>query len=297
MTPANALDSAVFSHRFADVNGVRLHYVVGGQGPPLLLWHGFLETWYCWRKIMPVLAEQFTVLAPDMRGYGDSDQPTAGYDARTLAEDFRALVKSLGFGRIILVGHDMGAPPALVYAGEYPAEVRGVVYLDEPVLLQKNVEQLLKFAPATMQGGGLWWWSFALTGDLPETLLAGHERAFLTHNYDQFLCDRASIDEATTAEYLRSFAAPGGVRGAFGVYRAVFDSIKQTEPYASTKITVPVLALGGEKSMGSKPLEMMRGVVEHVQGGSVPHCGHFIADERPDYLVAQIRDFAGSLPA
>ena len=110
MTTLPNLDPAVFSHHTAQANGVRLHYVRGGQGPVLLLWHGFLETWYCWRKIMPRLAESYTVVAPDMRGYADSDKPATGYDARTLAEDFRALVQQLGLpGPVILVAHDMGA--------------------------------------------------------------------------------------------------------------------------------------------------------------------------------------------
>ncbi|MBD3887706.1 alpha/beta hydrolase [Phormidium tenue FACHB-886] len=112
-----------FSHHTIKVNDVNLHYAIGGQGAPILLWHGFLETWYCWRKVMPTLAKRYTVIAPDMRGYGDSDKTQQGYDARTLADDFRQLIQQLGFSQVHLVAHDMGAPSALLYASDYPDEV------------------------------------------------------------------------------------------------------------------------------------------------------------------------------
>lgn len=181
MTEDAANFDATFTHYTTLVNGsVRLHYVMGGQGEPVLLWHGFLETWYCWRKIMPTLAEKYTVIAPDMRGYGDSEKPSSGYDARTLALDFRALVQQLGFREIFIVAHDMGAPPALVYAGEYPDEVRGLAYLDEPVLTEENMQQVHKFTSDTLKNGGLWWWAFGLAADVPERLITGKEREFLT---------------------------------------------------------------------------------------------------------------------
>lgn len=284
-----------FSHHTMITNGVTLHYVIGGEGAPVLLWHGFLETWYCWRKVMSALAEKYTVIAPDMRGYGDSDKPEHGYDARTLAEDFHQLMHQLGFNSIFIAAHDMGAPPALIYAGEYPDEVRGLVYLDEPVLLEELIQQVLKFSPETMQGGGLWWWVFSLVADLPEKLIAGKEREFLTYFYDKYLFDRASITPDVVDEYLRSFAAPSGVSGALGVYRSIFESIAQTEKYAHNKLKTPVLALGGERSMGSQTFEMMQRVATNVQGGSVDRCGHFIPDERPDYLIETLLNFFNQL--
>lgn len=284
-----------FTHQTAIANGVNLHYVIGGEGEPVLLWHGFLETWYCWRKVMPALAEQYTVIAPDMRGYGDSDKPEQGYDARTLAEDFRQLVQQFGFNQIHLVAHDMGAPPALVYASEYPDEVISLTYLDEPVLLKEPLQQIFKFAPETMQAGGLWWWTFCLTKEMPEKLIAGHEREFLTYFYNTYCYDPNTVSDAID-EYLRTFAAPGGVSGAIGVYRAIFESIEQTEVLTQNKIKPPVLALGGEKSMGDRVKAMMQSVANIVSGSSIERCGHFIPDERPDYLVEQLFDFWNSLP-
>lgn len=295
MLPEALNDNAQFTHHTARVNGVNLHYVIGGQGDPLLLWHGFLGTWFSWRKLMPLLAERYTVIAPDMRGYGDSDKPEKGYDARTLAEDFRALVQHLGYRDIAIVAHDMGAPPALVYAGEYPDEVRALAYLEEPVLLSAIIQQILTFAPETMQNGGLWWWSFALAPNIAKTLIEGHEQAFLTWFYDQNTAQRSAVDDATVKEYLRSFEGKNGIAGAFGVYRAIFESIEQTERYAHTKITVPMLGLGGDKVLGEKVMQGLKQVATSVQGEAIPHCGHFIAEEQPEALADRLTAFLASV--
>lgn len=280
-----------FTHHTTQVNNVNLHYVIGGSGEPVVLWHGFLETWYCWRDVMPTLAQRYTVIAPDMRGYGDSNKPESGYDALNLAEDFRQLVAQLGFKQIHLVAHDMGAPPALIYAGTYPDEVLSLTYLEEPVLLQQNLQQIFKFAPEMMHEGGLWWWTFFLTQNLPETLISGHERKFLTYFYHKYCHDTNSIGSEVVDEYLRTFAALDGVRGAIGVYRAIFESVKQTEPFAQNKIQTPILALGGEQSLGDRVKTMLQSVATNVRGGSIEKCGHFIADEQPDLLVERLFAF------
>lgn len=280
-----------FSHHTAIANGVNIHYTIGGEGTPVLLWHGFLETWYCWRKVMPLLAEKYTVIAPDMRGYGDSSKPKSGYDALTLAEDFRQLVSHLGFAQVHLVAHDMGAPPALLYAGTYPNEVLSLTYLEEPVLLQKNLQQIFNFAPETMQSGGLWWWTFSLAANIPEQLIAGHEREFLSYFYNTYCYDPTAINAEVIDEYLRTFATSEGLSGALGVYRAIFESIKQTERFADRKIAIPILALGGEKVMGDRVKVMLENVATNVWGGAIEQCGHFIPDERPDELVERLVKF------
>ena len=287
----NSEFDSLFSHHTAECNSINIHYVIGGQGKPVLLWHGFLETWYCWRKIMPALAEKYTLIVPDMRGYGDSDKPEVGYDGLTLVEDFRALVRHLGFEKIAIVAHDMGAPPALIYAGSYPNKVDALVYLDEPVLLSENIQQILKFSPETMEDGGLWWWVFALAPKMPEILIANHEREFLTWFYDRYLCDRSSIDEETVNEYLRTFATPDGVRGSLGVYRAIFETIEQTAPYTKTKLDTPILGLGGDKSMDENTVQMLQQIAHNVEGGVIKDCGHFIADEQPEKLLEQLFTF------
>jgi pimeloyl-ACP methyl ester carboxylesterase len=282
-----------FSHRRESVNGVSLHYVIGGQGTPLLLWHGFCETWYCWRKVMPELAKKYTVIAPDMRGYGDSDKPATGYDGHTLAADFRGLVRRLGLGSIFIAAHDMGAPAALLYAAEYPAEVRALAYLEEPVLTKEVMQEIHAFNPHAARFGLLWWWKLALARDVPELLLTGKEREFLTSFYRYGTFDPSSVEEGAVQEYLRTFHGEEGIRGAFGVYRAIFETIDQTEVYKdpAKKIKTPLLGLGGSKSKADEVRQQLEQVAVHVQGGPIENCGHFMPDERPEVLIERLTSF------
>jgi len=273
------------------VNGVRLHYTVAGQGDPVLLWHGFPGTSQSWHKVLPLLARTHTVIVPDMRGFGDSDKPAHGYDARTLAADFRALLRHLGVGPLHIVAHDMGAPAALVWAGEHPEEVRTLAYLDEPIITGECLARLMQFTPQGTARGGLWWWPLAFAPGLAEMLFAGHEREVLAWFYENYCANPDAIGQQAFDETMRTFAAPGGVSGVLGVYRAIFETQAQTEPFIRDKVRVPVLALGGDASFGDKTRELLTTVVENVQGGVVPDCGHFIPEEQPEELVRLLTAF------
>lgn len=285
-----------FTSDTVSIGGVRLHYLLGGDpnGPPVLLWHGFLGTGQVWRKVMPSLAQAgYAVLVPDMRGYGDSDKPdgTDGYDARSLAEEFRALVHQIGFGGgqpIVLVAHDMGAPPALLWAADHPDEVAGLLYLEVPVMLSEILTKIIAYTPEAMQRGSMWWWILPFAPDVPDRLIVGNERAFLTWFYDGATANRDAIGPEAIDETLRTFSGHKGVLGAMGVYRAAFTTIKQTEPLTQNKVRVPIVALGGEKAQGTRVREMVERVAETVSGGSVPDCGHFLPEECPDEIVRQI---------
>jgi pimeloyl-ACP methyl ester carboxylesterase len=284
-----------FTSNVANINGVRLHYLLGGNpnGPPVLLWHGFLSTSYAWRKVMPALADAgLAVLVPDMRGYGDSDKPagTEGYDARALAEEFRALVRDIGFGAgrpLTLVAHDMGAPPALLWAADHPAEVAGLLYIEVPVMLSEVLTKIIAYTPEAMKMGSMWWWILPLAPDVPERLIVGNERAFLTWFYERYATPDA-IDTATVAEYLRTFSGREGVLGALGVYRAAFTTIEQTAPLTEKKVQVPLVALGGDRAQGPQIRKMVEMVAENVDGGSIADCGHFVPEERPDEIVRHV---------
>jgi pimeloyl-ACP methyl ester carboxylesterase len=284
-----------FASNTASINGVRIHYLLGGDphGPPVLLWHGFLSTSHAWRKVIPALASAgFAVLVPDMRGYGDSDKPagTEGYDARALAEEFRALVRELGFGAgrpLTLVAHDMGAPPALLWAADHPEEVAGLLYIEVPVMLSEVLTKIIAYTPEAMKIGSMWWWILPLAPDVPERLIVGNERAFLTWFYERYATP-AAIDTAAVDEYLRTFSGRGGVLGALGVYRAAFTTIEQTAPLTKKKVQVPVVALGGEKAQGVQIRKMVEMVAENVDGGSIADCGHFVPEERPDEIVRHV---------
>jgi pimeloyl-ACP methyl ester carboxylesterase len=284
-----------FTSHVAEVRGVKLHYLLGGdpEGAPVLLWHGFLSTGHVWRKVMPALADAgLAVLVPDMRGYGDSDRPDGvdGYDGRALAEDFRALVAQIGFGGgrpITLVAHDMGAPPALLWAADHPEEVARLFYIEVPVMLPDVLEKIIAYTPQAAATGSMWWWLLPLAPGVPEALIVGNERAFLDWFFDRSPSSSAAIDGAARDEVLRSFAGREGVLGALGVYRAAFVTMEQTVPLLEDKIALPVVALGGAQANGERVRAMVERVASDVSGGAIEG-GHFLPEERPEAIVAQI---------
>ncbi len=282
------------------VNGQSLHYWIGGdrQGTPVLLWHGFLGTSYSWHKVMPILADAgYFVLAPDMRGYGDSSKPdgTAGYDGKTLADDFRFLTQQIDFGvskPLFVIAHDMGAPPALLWAADHPDEIAGLMYLEAPVMLSEVLSKIIAYTPAAMKNGSMWWWILPLAKNVPERLVVGNERAFLTWFYETDTADPGSVTPEAIKEYLRTFSGREGVLGAMGVYRTAFETIALTEPLTRRKVKVPVAALGGDKSLGSNVKQMIEMVAEEVTGDVIVDCGHFVPEEAPQELVKCFEQFA-----
>jgi pimeloyl-ACP methyl ester carboxylesterase len=295
-------DLAGFKSGYANVNGTKLHYVLGGdpKGDPLLLWHGFLGTWWVWRKVAPVLAERgYAVLVPDMRGYGDSAKPEgpAAFDGEMLARDFQALVKEIAFGNgrpLTLIAHDMGAPPALIWTATYPREIRALAYIEEPVVLPEILKELTAYSTDPNFRGGLWWWLLPLAPGATDRLIVGRERAFLTWFYDRVATPGAITDEDVN-EYLRTFAGKAGVDGAFGVYRGISQTARQTSPLAMSKINTPVLAIGGEKARALRVAAEVRQVATNVKGVVIPNSAHFVPEEQPTELVQQIDKFLREL--
>jgi pimeloyl-ACP methyl ester carboxylesterase len=223
-------DVEVRHHRM-DRDGVGLHYVTAGHGPPLVLVHGFLGTWWAWRRVIPRLTEDYRVIAVDMRGYGDSDKPVRGedpgfgYDSRNLAEDLRCVMRDAHVDAPTrVIEHDMGAPACLTWAARYPAEVSHLAYLEEPTP-GFTIESITAYT--ANNGHPAWWFQFNAVPELPETLIRGREREFLSWFYDAFATNRAALDDGIE-EYLRTFAAPGGISGALGWYRALRLSEQQT---------------------------------------------------------------------
>jgi len=295
------LEISGFRSETLTVKGVRLHYWRGGDplGQPVLLWHGFLSTGYAWHRVAPALAQAgLSVLIPDMRGFGDSDKPTGevGYDTRAMAEECRALVHELGFGAgrpLIVAAHDMGAPPALIWAADHPGELAGLLYIEAPVMLSEVLQKIIAYTPQAMAKGSMWWWILPLAPGVPERLIVGNERAFLTWFYEGAAANPKAIAPTTVDEYLRTFAGREGVLGAMGVYRAAFDSISQTEPLTRKKVSVPIVALGGASNgLGAKVGEMVKLVAEHVEAHTLSDGGHFLPEELPDVVVKHILSMA-----
>ena len=228
---------------------------------------------------------------------GDSDKPQGdeGYDARALGEEFRSLVKQIGFGSgksLLLAAHDMGAPPALMWAANHPEEIAGLVYMEVPTMLEEFLSKIIVYKPEPMKKGSMWWWILPLAPGVPERLIVGHEREFLTWFYQGATADPAAIDEETIREYLRTFSGREGVLGSLGVYRAAFTTIEQTAALTRSKVKVPVFAIGGEKGLGSKVEEMVKSVASKVTATTIADCGHFVPEEQPGKFVKLFHDFA-----
>jgi pimeloyl-ACP methyl ester carboxylesterase len=270
------------------VNGVLLHVAVGGQGPALLLLHGWLGSSYSWRKVIPALAEHCTVIVPDARGYGDSAKPYAGYDGLTIKDDLRGLLQALGHRQAFVMGHDMGAPVALLYAAHHPDEVLGVGYFDEP-LLGFNLERFTAFRADNPFV--YWWFAFNATPHLPALLWEGKEAQMVDFMLTAMVADPSSISAQDKAEIVRGLRTPGGLHGSFGWYRDSLLTAQQTvEALAGGPLRVPLLALNGQYGHPGVR-EQFDGLVDTVEGATIAGAGHLIAEEQPEQVVAEILRF------
>ena len=284
------IGNMTFTHHTATVNGIQIHYVMGGKGDPVILLHGWPETWYGWRHVMPTLAKNYTIIAPDLRGLGDSSKPTTGYDGKTLAEDIHQLVTSLGFKTILLVGHDIGTQVAYSYAAAHPTEVKKLAVMELTIP---------GFVPAGRMP--LWWATFHQTPDVPEALVQGKEMMYLSWFFHNLAFNPAAITQEDINEYVSHYSAPGAMRAGFEHYRAFPQDAIQNQNYSKSKITMPVLALGGGyiPTFGgniSMPTIIygMKILAQNVTGITVPNSGHFIQEEQPKFLTDQLLKFFGS---
>jgi pimeloyl-ACP methyl ester carboxylesterase len=274
----------------AQVNGLRMHYLLAGQGSPVVLLHGWPQTSHCWRKVLPVLAAEHTVIAPDLRGYGRTDKPRTGYDKRAMATDVAALVESLGFDRVAVVGHDRGGRVAHRWGLDRPDQVSRLAVLD--ILPTREVWNRWNLDISRRY----WHWTFHLQPDLPERLAGADVAAYLGYFFERWTYNRYGLEPAAVDEYVRAFSAPGALRAGFDDYRASFpdDAELDDADYATgRRLIMPVLALwGGAALFGVAPAdEVWRLYADDVRGEPIPECGHFLAEERPAELVELLRPF------
>jgi pimeloyl-ACP methyl ester carboxylesterase len=285
-----------FKNGYADVNGVRLHYVQGGQGEPLVLLPGWPETWWSFHKIMPELAKHYTVIAVDLRGMGASAKPADGYDKKTLAADIHALVTSLGYEKAHIAGHDIGSAVAYAYGANYPQATNKLVMLEFP----HPDESLLTFplmpAHATFTDKldfahpYLWWFAFNQVKGLPEQLLQGRARVQQDWLFKYFLLDEKALDARDRAVYEQAYNSADAIRASNGWYQAFTQDVIDNKAYG--KLEMPILAMGGpayrwmSKVVGKK--------AEHVTVVNVEQSGHFVHEEQPEFVTRSMLDFLRS---
>lgn len=279
-------------HRLVMADGIRFHIVEAGRGPAIALVAGFPQSCFAWRRLIPLLAERFRVIAIDLPGQGDSDKPTDGYDTETTAARVRALMNSLGEKRYVYVGHDIGSWVGYPYAHHFADDLRGLVLLDGNIP-GVTLRPTITLGPDNWRN---WHFLFNPIPDLPEALLQDRERILIewffrgkTANYV------ATFSKEDIDEYERVYAMPGGMRGMLGYYRAVLKDMEQNRLLMDRKIAVPVLALGGDVGSAPDLFERMKPLGVDVRGGTIANSGHYIPEEQPEALAAEIVRFVSTL--
>jgi pimeloyl-ACP methyl ester carboxylesterase len=283
MAYEGASDEKIVS-RTAEIDGVRLHYLTAGShGMPLILLHGYAETSRMWTPIIPVFARRFIVVAPDLPGIGDSGIPESGLDMKTAAVRVHALARSLGFERAEVVGHDIGLMVAYAYAALFPTEVERLVVMDAFLPGVTGWE-------AIYDNPGLW--HFRFSGPTPEALVRGRERTYFEHFWNDFAADRShSLPEADRKAYAAAYARPGRMRAGWAYFVAFPETAKEFAELSKTKLTMPILAIGGEKSLGNELGRQMETVGTDVTIVVLKDTGHWVLEERPQETTTALRKF------
>ena len=271
-----------FAQQVVPANGIKINTVTGGEGPPIVLLHGFPQTWWEWRHVMPLLARHFSVVAVDLRGAGFSDCPLDGYDKAALARDVHEVMLALGHDRYAVCGHDIGGMVALALAATHRDAVSHLAVLDVPVPGWSEWE-------AT--SAKLWHFGFHSNRDLPERLIYGREYDYVSAFIAERIYDHSNYDPADIDIYAKALALPGRTRGGMEWYRSFTADHAAALEYKKQPLEMPVLALGGDQRYGSRMVPMLAEFARNVTGGAILRCGHYVADERPDEVAAVLIEF------
>jgi pimeloyl-ACP methyl ester carboxylesterase len=269
--------------RFANVNGARLHYLIAGQGDPVVLLHGYAETSHMWLPLIPKLAATHTVIAVDLRGAGQSSTPADGYTKAAMAQDIHALTQKLGYQRIRIVGHDIGLMVAYAFAAQYPAEVDRIVLMDA-------------FLPGVGKWRDVWLmrdlWHFHFYGKTPLALVHGRERIYFEHFWNDFAANPAhSIPERDRRFYAKAYGRPGGMRAGFEYFRAFEKDAEDFARFAQKPLLMPMLVLTGEKASGEFLIEQGRLVAMNVEGVVIRGSGHWLMEEAAGQVIPKLVEF------
>jgi pimeloyl-ACP methyl ester carboxylesterase len=284
--PAGFTDT--FSSRYVDTGELRMHAVTGGEGPPLLLVHGWPQSWYQWRMLMPALARDFQVVAVDQRGIGLSDKPPGGYDTATLASDLVALMEVLGHQRFALVGFDTGMVISYALAADHPDRLERLVVGEAPL---PGVSPPAPLILPPQLNDRLWHIAFNQLEQVNEQLVTGREAIFFGAEYAASAGTNKLPDETVSYYVDRLAAGPEALHGSFQLYRAFPTTIAQNQQRKTRRLTLPVQAVGGAESSGAMVADTMQLVADDVQTLVVPGCGHWVAEQAPEELLAALTAF------
>ncbi|MBK5512591.1 alpha/beta fold hydrolase [Pseudomonas sp. TH15] len=273
---------AAFKTQDISVEGVTMHVRVGGKSPAVVLLHGFGDTGDMWAPLAADLAKDHTVVVPDLRGMGLSSIPDSGYDKKTQGGDIRGVLAALGIEHSVVIGHDIGTMVAFAYAARYPQRTDRLVVMDAPV---PGIPPWNEIVRSPML------WHFDFGGPDAERLVAGRERIYLDRFWNEFAGDPGKVDEATRQHYAKLYARPGAMRAAFAQFRSIRQDAVDNEASMKTRLTMPVLAVGGEKSFGNNEAIVMRNAADTVTEVVVPGAGHWLMEEAPVPTIKAVRDF------
>jgi pimeloyl-ACP methyl ester carboxylesterase len=272
-----------FLSRTSKVDGAELHYLTGGQGPAVILLHGYAETSRMWRPIIPVLAKNFRVIAPDLPGIGDSSIPAEGLDMKSAAIRIHSLARSLGVEKARVVGHDIGLMVAYAYAAQFPVETEKLVLMDAFLPGVAGWE-------AIYNSPGIW--HFRFNGPTPEKLVEGRERIYFEHFWNDFAADKTrSIPEADREAYTAAYSRPGRMRAGWAYFVSFQKAARDFALLAETKLTMPVLAIGGEKANGEALGQQAKTVAANVKVVVLKDTGHWVLEERPKETMDALAGF------
>lgn len=266
------------------VTGTALNTVIAGQGYPVVLLHGWPVTWYHWRDVIPILAQRYTVIAPDLRGLGDSDRPLGAYDKQTLAADIAELTEQLDIGRFALVGHDFGGSVACALAAAHRDKVSHLV-IEEELLSGCPVPSDLVSTRYPR-----WHNAFHAVPDVPELLIRGKERDHL-NLFWSLTAGSTAMSRQVIEEYERTYLAPGALRAGLAYYRTGSEDAELNRRTARRPLKIPTLAIGGDMAMATAVEASMRHIASEVSGVVVDNCGHYPAEEHPQQVAGLIENF------
>jgi pimeloyl-ACP methyl ester carboxylesterase len=278
-----ALAASGFAEQFIEVNGVRLSYLIGGKGSPVVLLHGYTQISHMWHSLMEPLSRRHTVIVPDLRGAGGSAKPESGYDKKNMAVDIHELTSSLGFDRVSVVGHDIGWMVAYANGAQFPEDTERIVLMDA-------------FLPGIGNWKDVWllrdMWHFHFYGDVPPALVKGRERTYFEHFWNDFAADpKHSVPEADRRVYAKAYAQPGVMRAGFEYFRTFEQDARDFAQLSAKPLPMPSLVPTGEKASGNFLIEQARRVASDVRGQVIMGSGHWLMEEAPQTVIPAIIDF------